>query len=218
MSRSRVIPFLLAGCLVAAAATPAAAQDGQDGQQPPIAVENDEEMVVLNPKEGGWQIRDLFTAISEMTGASILYEEQNAVIKGKKITFIGTQAIPKARLFDWLQAILSYHGLVLVPVGPKGPLGQQQWFALDQANANLTSRPVYIEEDQIKDFADRDGLYVVTSLKLKHIKDTSRVRQALSQMSRRAKPRSGAARVARRRRPQTPRGRPVSRSSIRMRP
>ncbi len=205
MSRIRVLPALLVGCLLLSVAAPAHAQNQPPVPEPPPApvpapppapvpvpaedppefapASDDEEMIVLNPKEGGWEIVDLFTAISEMTGASILYEAQNAVIKGKKISFIGTQAIPKTRLFDWLQAILSYHGLVLVPVGPKGPEGQQQWFALDQANANLTSRPVYIEEDEIEDYADRDGLYVVTSFKLVHIKDTSRVRQALSQMS-----------------------------------
>jgi general secretion pathway protein D len=183
MSRSRLHRILLsrvlAGCLALAAASPALAQD--DGEDAPLREED--QIVQLNPREGGWEIQDLFRAISEMTGASILFEGQNAVIKSKKIEFIGTQPIPKARLFDWLQAVLSYHGLVLVPVGPESPTGQQQWFALDQANANLTSRPVYIAEGDILDYADRDGLYVVTSITLKNIKDTGRVRQALSQMS-----------------------------------
>lgn len=179
MSRPRLHPTLLAACLALAMAAPAAAQD--NGDDSPLREED--EIVQLNPREGGWDIQDLFRAISEMTGASILYEGQNAVIKSKKIEFIGTQPIPKTRLFDWLQAVLSYHGLVLVPVGPPGPDGQQQWFALDQANANLTSRPVYVDEDEILEYADRDGLYVVTSITLKNIKDVSRVRQALSQMS-----------------------------------
>lgn len=179
MLRSRLHSTLLAGLLACALTTPALAQDGEDGQPLP----EDDQIVRLNPREGGWKIPDLFRAISEMTGASILFEEQNAVIKSKTITFIGEQPIPKTRLFDWLQAVLSFHGLVLVPVGPPGPDGQQQWFALDQANANLTSKPVYVPEDEILDYADRDGLYVVTSITLKYIKDSSRVRQALSQMS-----------------------------------
>ena len=179
MSRSRLHTYILAGCLACfATATPALAQD-DDG----APLQEKDDIVQLNPRPEGWTIQELFRAISEMTGASILYEEQNAVIKSKKITFIGAQAVPKSRLFDWLQAVLSYHGLVLVPVGPKGPDGQQQWFALDQANANLTSRPVYIDENDILDYADRDGLYVVTSITLQNIKDTSRVRQALAQMS-----------------------------------
>ncbi len=183
MSRSRLHTLLLAGCVALATVTPAVAQDGaQDGSEEAPLSEKDE-IVQLNPRPEGWKIEDLFRAISEMTGASILYEKSNAVIKSKTITFIGTQPIPKARLFDWLQAVLSYHCLVLVPVGPPGPGGQQQWFALDQANAGLTSHPVYVAEDKLEDYADRDGLYVVTTITLKNIKDTSRVRQALSQMS-----------------------------------
>ncbi len=153
---------------------PAMAQDGEPDTS---------EYFRLNPKEDGWEIKDLFRAISEARGISILFDDNNAVIKSKRVNFIGEQVIHQDRLFHWLQAVLSYHSLVLVPVGPESPSGQQQWFAVDQANANLTSRPVYIQESEILDFADRDGLYVVTSMTLEHIKDTSRVRQALSQLS-----------------------------------
>jgi general secretion pathway protein D len=54
---------------------------------------------------------------------------------------------------------------------------------MDQADPNLKSRPVYIEEDEIDAYADRDGLYVVTTLTLHNISDTTRVRNALSPLS-----------------------------------
>jgi general secretion pathway protein D len=140
-------------------------------------------IVRLLPKEGGWQISELFDQIHRTTGISILFDGTNATFKQAKVEFVGVHSIDVDDLFDWLQAVLSYRKLVLVPVGPKGADGKQQWFVMDQADPNLKSRPVYIAEDAIEKYADRDGLYVVTTLTLKNINDTTRVRNALSPLS-----------------------------------
>jgi hypothetical protein len=91
--------------------------------------------------------------------------------------------IPEEQLFDWLQAVLSYRKLVLVPVGPKSPDGKQQWFVMDQADPNLKSRPVWIDESEVSDYADRDGLYVVTTLRVRDTLEPVRARNALSPLS-----------------------------------
>ncbi len=171
---------LVAAGLLAAVAAPAFAQDGE---QPDIRKEGN--YVILKPHPGGkgWPIRDLFDAIAQATGRSILFESGTQIVKNKTVEWTGPHRIQEGELFYWLQAVLSYHGLVLVPVGPPGASGQQQWFALDSANANLTSHPLYLAENEILKYAERDGLYVVTTFTLKHIKDVGRVRQALSQLS-----------------------------------
>ncbi len=174
----------LATCALSAALLASAGSTARAQNAPPVAEEGEDALVRLNPQgPEGWEIKQLFQAVSDLTGASILYEEGNTTIRQKKITWVGTKVLRKRDVFPWLQAVLSYHGLVLVPVGPTGPGGEQQWFALDQANANLTSRPVYLDEKEVLDYEDRDGLYVVTSFELQNISDTSRVRQALSQLS-----------------------------------
>jgi type II secretion system protein D len=153
------------------------------GAPPAAPAKTAKSPVRLMPKEGGWKIEELFDSINKTTGISILYDSGNATFKQAKVEFVGQHVIEEDQLFDWLQAVLSYRKLVLVPVGPKSPDEKQQWFVMDQADPNLKSRPVYIKETEIDDYADRDGLYVVTTLTLQNITDTTRVRNALSPLS-----------------------------------
>ena len=180
---------LVTSAAVCAASAAAFAQDkpAEPGEPKPAEPKPEpvpeKAIVRLLPKEGGWKIDELFDQIHRTTGISILYDATNATFKQAKVEFVGQHAIAVDELFDWLQAVLSYRKLVLVPVGPKGVDGKQQWFVMDQADPNLKSRPVYINEDEIYKYADRDGLYVVTTLTLEHISDTTRVRNALSPLS-----------------------------------
>ena len=185
----------LAACTSTKAAPATAADDGAPHEFEPwppaetpkparTAVASDPANVVrLMPREGGWKIDELFEMISKTLGISILYDSGNATFKQAKIEFVGTHVIPESELFAWLQAVLSYRKLVLVPVGPKSPDGKQQWFVMDQADPTLKSRPYYIVESEVFDFADRDGLYVVTSLRVRDTVDPTRARNALSPLS-----------------------------------
>ena len=166
--------FALITCGVLAAAAPLASAQDQ-----PAEPDKSQRVVHLNPKDGGWTILELFDSIQKSTGISILYDGTNQAVKTQKVEFVGTHVIPEDELFDWLQATLSFKKLVLVPVGPKSPEGRQQWFVMDQADPMLRARPFYVDEKDIYKYQDRDGLFVVTTLTLKHISDTNRVRTAL---------------------------------------
>lgn len=141
-------------------------------------------VVRLLPKDGGWRIDELFEMVGKTTGTSFLYDGNNATFKQAKIEFTGVHEIRESELFDWLQAVLSYRKLVLVPVGPKTPgTNRQQWMVMDQADPSMKSRPTYIDESEVFDYADRDGLYVTTSLRLRDTVDPTRARNALSPLS-----------------------------------
>jgi general secretion pathway protein D len=161
---------------------PPPAQPAPEGEQP--GARPGEKTIVLTPIPQGWGVLDLFTYIHRVTGRSILYDSQtNQKLKAAKVEFVGTHTIRESDLFDWLQSALSYNNLVLVPVGPRSPDGMQQWFCLDQNNPMVKTKPVYVDEEDIRNYEDRDGLYIVTTLTLKHIADTSRVRQALTTLT-----------------------------------
>ncbi len=177
---------LLRTCTVVAASAllVAAAADAHAQQAPPAPSEPEEPgLVRVTAQAGGWAVTDLFEHISKATGRSILYQSTNAAVKNSKVEFIGDHVIRDDQLFDWLQSVLAYHKLVLVPVGPIGPDGKQQWFVMDQADPNLRSRPLYIQEKDIFDYENRDGLFVVTTLTLEFIADTARVQRALAPLS-----------------------------------
>lgn len=175
--------------LVALPSAIAFAQDRPgDPSQPPKpdqpGVEKKDGVITINPSGPGWSVLELFSWIHKATGRSILYDEtSNQKIKTAKVQFVGSHVIRESELFDWLQAVLSFNNLVLVPVGPTSPDGSQQWFCLDQNNPMIKAKPVYVSENDILELADRDGLYVVTTFTLKHISDTARVRQALTGLS-----------------------------------
>jgi hypothetical protein len=139
--------------------------------------------VTLEPRQGGWPVLELFEMVSQQTGRSILYDGSNATFKHAKIEFVGRHVVAEEDLFAWLQAVLSYRKLCLVPVGPKSSDGKQQWFVMDQADPALKSRPVFIDESEVESYADRDGLYVVTSLRVRDTLDAQRARNALTPIS-----------------------------------
>ena len=151
------------------------------------APKRDEEVIRLLPREGGWPVADIVKYVSEATGRPILYDNTNATFKQAKLEFTGGGtdglAMSKSDLFAFFQAALSYRKLVLVPVGPKLASGEQAWFIMDQADPNLKSRPVYLDESEVLDYADRDGLYVVATLRLRDTVEPTRARNALSPLS-----------------------------------
>jgi len=142
--------------------------------------EDGEELIQITPKEGGWEIEQLFRTIAEYTGESIVYDPQAPQIARKKIEFVGTQTVPKKDLFAWFQSLLSFQRLILVPVGPKD---YEQWMALDLNASQITNRPIFVPEDEIEAWADRDGVYIVSTITVKNMGDTSRARNALAQLS-----------------------------------
>src|SRR5207247_1959324 len=59
----------------------------------------------------------------------------------------------------------------------------QQWLLMDLADPNLKTRPTYLDESEVLDYADRDGLYVVTTLRVRDTIDLNRARNSLSPLA-----------------------------------
>ena len=160
----KVVFFLAVLCLAAGA----------------LAQEAEDDLVQITPQAGGWEIEQLFRTISEYTGQSIVFDPASPQIRGRKIEFVGTQTVPRSKLFEWFQSLLSFQRLVLVPVGP---VNHVQWMALDLNAPQITNRPIFVAEDDLESFADRDGVYIVSTITVKNLTDTSRARNALAQLS-----------------------------------
>ena len=135
--------------------------------------------VQIHPKDGGWQISEICDMIAKGTGSVISFDATSQVFKQARLDWTGPIVIPEARLFDWYQAMLAQRKLVLIPVGPALASGGHVWQILDQADPQLRSRPTYIDESEVYDYADRDGLFVTTALRVRDTVDATRVRNAL---------------------------------------
>jgi hypothetical protein len=57
---------------------------------------------------------ELLELIHRQSGRRILFERTDRA-DATRVEFVGRIAIPRHRLFEWLQGVLSYHGYLLVP-------------------------------------------------------------------------------------------------------
>ncbi|MHC4941338.1 MAG: secretin N-terminal domain-containing protein, partial [Planctomycetota bacterium] len=75
----------------------------------------------------------------------------------------------------------QFYELSLVPVGPKG---YEVYLVVDSRSTNnfIKNKAVYVPVADVEKFADKDGMYVSTSVPLKHIRNTTVLRTALAAM------------------------------------
>lgn len=176
----------LAGLLVLLhAAGPAAAQDPPPGPlpvpPPGPGVPGEGTLTFTSPRDG-WTLLDLLDAVNKQSDRSVLYDSN---IKNKidklKIQFLGNYTVPKSRLFDWLQGVLSFSSFILIPIGPTD---YEQWMVVDVTNPAIRSRPTYVKEEELTEWRDRDGVYIVSTLRVKNLDagDLQRARTGIQQL------------------------------------
>jgi len=138
------------------------------------------EMIRIQPRDGGWAWKDILKFVSEEAGIAIRYPEANAILKGKKLNFMGPMDVARDDLIAWLQDTAFYSSLVIVP---QGPSDRRAYVVMDLADPAATTRPAFVSEDELPALAGRVGLYVSCVLTLPDGVDPSRAINALSQLS-----------------------------------
>jgi hypothetical protein len=137
------------------------------------------EVVELPTHPQGVAVLDLLAFVTQQTGTVFLYDEgTNPKIRTARVQYVGAWRVPRSRVLDTVRTAFATNNLVLVPVGTPEQSGA--WAVLDQNNPAVKSKPVYVPENELLGYADCDGLYVVTSLRVRDTVDISRVRQALT--------------------------------------
>lgn len=129
---------------------------------------------------GGLKFAELFRFVAETAGCSILYEENNAIMKTRAVAVVGAVRVARSDLVAWAQDVCQIHGLVLVPWGPAD---RRAYVALDQANPSTTSAPQFVAEADLPAYAGRTGLFVLSVLSLPRGVDAAKARSALAQLS-----------------------------------
>lgn len=148
---------------------------------PPVAAPGEEVVSFTSPKDG-WTLLDLLEAVNRQTGRSVIYSsDTKKKVESKRLQFMGSHTLPKARLFDWLQGVLSFESYILIPIGPSG---HEQWMVVDVTNPAIRSRPTYVAEEDLEKWKDRDGVYIVATLRVKNLDaaDLNRARTGFQQL------------------------------------
>ncbi len=148
---------------------------------PPPGKPGDEYISITAPAEG-FTLLGLLEGVNRQASRSVIFDSTiKKKIEGLKIQFIGSYRIPKSRLFDWLQGVLSFSQFILIPIGPDGA---EQWMVVDLVNQAIRSRPTYVREEELAAWKDRDGVYIVCTLRAKNLdqNDSQRARTAIQQL------------------------------------
>jgi hypothetical protein len=140
----------------------------------------DEEIIQVQPKEGGWDVEELIRTVSQYCEITILFDPQAPMVARKKIEFAGPAPVERDKLFDWMRAVFFTHRLVLVPVGPSKA---ETYSLMDINSPNVTAHPIHVPAENLGEWKERDGAYIVTTIRLKHLRDTARARNALAQLA-----------------------------------
>jgi len=185
-ARRRGLPGAAAALALLLAASAALAQEKKDEPPvpvpaPPPAAPGEKIVSFTSPREG-WTLLALLEAVNRQTDRSVIYDSDiKAKVEKKKIEFMGTHSVPTSRLFDWLQGVLSFESYILIPIGPAG---YEQWMVVDVTNPAIRSRPTYVREGELDLWKDRDGVYIVATLRVKNLDaaDLNRARTGLQQL------------------------------------
>jgi hypothetical protein len=162
---------LLAAVLIAA---PAASQDS-------TAMKDAEVLKFqFTPAPGGDEIEVYLDILARETPATIISDPASPQLRGRKIELIGPVTLAKKDVFDWARSVLTFQRLILVPTGPRQA---NTWMVLDMNAPQITNHPEFVPQDELGEWTDRDGAYIVSTLTMTHLTDTSRARNALAQLS-----------------------------------
>ena len=165
------VPVLIAAFALLAFLAPASSQD-----EGALAEPDDEVIVTDCGKIGGWEIEELLRTVGEYTGTSFVWDPKNPRIAGRKIEFVAPRRVPREQLFEWLQSLLSFHGLVLVP------LMGGEFMVLEMTAPQAGCRPIFVREEDLEKWKDRSGVYIVTTVTLSRMSAADAAMGALSSL------------------------------------
>jgi hypothetical protein len=165
--------------------SPAVAPQVQPEPWPPAGVVNAAREPATGPivevtcPPEGMPALDLLRLLNEKTGAIVVYDlVTNQKLKLARVQWVGTWRVPSSRLVDAVRAALHQQAMVMMPMDVGGTA--EAYAVVDMNNPVVKTRPTWIPESEVYAHEVCDGLYVLTTLRVRDIVDTARVRQALT--------------------------------------
>jgi type II secretory pathway component GspD/PulD (secretin) len=127
------------------------------------------------------QLSAFLDGAAAIVGRPILYDPNNQRIRGQSMSTGMSRAVPKGRELDLIRSILAFYEIVLIPSGPKG---YEVLLAVDSRSTNnlVKNKAEFVPYERLAEFEDRDGVYITTSIPVRHIDNLTTLRTALSTM------------------------------------
>ena len=144
------------------------------------AAAEDEQVTITLKKDQA--LSDFVDGAALTVGRPILYDPAGQRFqKGNTMGADMMWSVPKGRELDLIRSILAFYEITLTPVGPKG---REILLAIDTRSTNnlVKSKAEFVPFESLSHYEDRDGLYITTTVPVKHIENLTMLRTALSTM------------------------------------
>ncbi len=90
---------------------------------------------MIHARADGVPLAEVLDTVAAALGCEIVMNDASAdAVRELRVEFIATQHIPADRGFDWLQAVLSYYSLVLIPLGDDENGAWRRWHLVQRAD------------------------------------------------------------------------------------
>ncbi|MHC4550141.1 MAG: secretin N-terminal domain-containing protein [Planctomycetota bacterium] len=129
----------------------------------------------------GQEVSVFLDGAAAIVGRPILYDPNNQRIRGQTMGTEMRWAVPKGRELDLIRSILAFHEIVLIPSGPKG---YEVLLAVDSRSTNMfvKSKAEFVPYERLAEYEDKDGVFITTSIPVRHVDNLTTLRTALSTM------------------------------------
>jgi general secretion pathway protein D len=153
------------------ASTPTAQDPAQQGKVPFIQEVGDFYIINIDETEGV-DLESLTKMCQVATGKNFVYDEATKQeLANKKARMFGEKRVPKDDFYSFYQILMFIHGFTLTKVGPDHLavyLVQTIQPVQGRGAGNLQNEPVYVDPDDLDQWADQVATKVITVLHLPH--------------------------------------------------
>jgi len=186
-----MISLLAAVPLILTPALPPQPQEGGDPAPDQAVVQGEEEIPTIQdlgnhwvltfagteaqtgqptPPAKGVTLEQFIKLCQEVTGTNFVYTQETAgLLKSTTIKMLGSKEVPKDDFYSFFQIIMIIHKFVCSEIGPKH-LGVVVVTSLESAaRNNLKGDALYIEPEEIEDYADHPATLVSAVLHLPNL-------------------------------------------------
>lgn len=144
------------------------------GQEPAPAREN-----VVIRVEQDLPVSSFLDSVAKVLPRPLLYDARSPLIAGQRMGARFDLTAEKSRFFDVVRAILAFYELTVTPVGPRG---EELYLVRDARNTNsfVRAQPLFVAHAELEQHADRQGVVIASSIRVKHIGNLAMLRGAIS--------------------------------------
>ncbi len=146
-----------------------------------VAKEAKEEQVSITLAKDQ-QVAQFLDWAARTVGRPILYDPNGQRFQKSQTLGIDMQwSVPKGKELDLIRSILAFYEITLVSVGPAG---SEILLALDTRSTNniVRNKAEFVPYQSLGQYADRDGLYIATTIPVRHVENLTMLRGTLSMM------------------------------------